>query len=167
MQSDDTKPRTEKRSIQFHLLAPADGRFMPLEQHHDALHRQQLAGPGFWLQIQSDTLCSPCAGLVTIQFSPSFSIRLKHPSGLHTVLELPATLLNQHGKGLVWCCHDGEMLSAGQPILRFDPAFLSQKPPLTVTLLLFPAKAVHFETSIAAKMVTARQPCFTFELHGT
>lgn len=166
MQSDEAIPRTEKRSVVFHLLAPADGRLMPLPQHPEAIHRLQLAGPGFWLQLQSDTLCTPCDGIVSIQYTPSFCIRLKHPTGLQTVLELPAALLSQHGKGLFWCCHDGASIKAGEPLLRFDPAFLTQTPPLTLTLLLLPAKAIHAAPVVQAKMVSTRQPCFTFQLHG-
>lgn len=149
------------------LLAPADGRVISLSQHTAAIHHYQLAGPGFCFHIQSDTLYAPCDGTLSIHYTPSFSIRFKHPTGLQTILELPAALLNQHGKGLSWSCRDGAKLKAGQPLLRFDPLLLSHTPPLALTLLLLPAKAIHAEATSQAKTVSSRQPCFTFQLHGT
>lgn len=149
------------------LLAPADGRVMSLNQHTEAIHSYQLAGPGFWFHIQSDTLYAPCDGTLSIHYTPSFSLRFKHPTGLQTILELPAALLSQHSKGLAWYCRDGSDLKAGQQVLRFDPLFLSQTPALTLTLLLLPAKAIQAEDVIPAKVVSSRQPCFTFQLHGT
>lgn len=166
MQSDETTPRKHERSLQINLLAPADGRISSLKQSDDAIHRQQLVGPGFLLQVQSDTIYAPCASVVSIQYSPSFTIRLKHATGLLVVLELPSRLLDHHGKGLYWYCREGETITAGQSLLRFDPVFLNQTTPLSVLLLLAPAKAIRSESNHTTTMVTSRQPCFSFQLHG-
>lgn len=167
MATDPLTSRPEKRSKAFHLLAPADGKIMPLSEHQSALHRHQLAGTGFWLNIQSSTIFSPCDGSITISYLPAPTIRLKHSSGLQCLLELPAALLTEHGKGLVWNCDEGDILTAGQAILRFDPAFLTQTPPLSLTLLLFPFKAIRPDPLPKVMAVSARQPCFTFQLDGT
>lgn len=156
----------DKRARAFHLLAPTDGKMMPLTEQPSALHRHQLAGPGFWLSMQSNTIFAPCAGHIAITYLPGPTIRIKHTSGLQCLLELPASLLADYGKGLVWHCHDGDTLTAGQMMLRFDPVFLSQTPPLHLTLLLFPFKTIQPDALPKITYVSAQQPCFTFQLDG-
>lgn len=151
-----------KTSHHFVVQAPTDGVVQPLSLHPNAAIRQ-LAGFGFCLQASSQPLFSPCAGLTSVHFLPHPCIRLKHPSGLQLRLDLPLAWLDRCGQGIRWQL-DQRPVTAGQPLLEIDPAYLTGKSILSVAV--FPHPAIQPELVPSGTTVLAKEPCFFIQLTG-
>jgi phosphotransferase system IIA component len=92
----------------------------------DALMASGLQGDGLWLELRGTTLYSPFSGVFSRKNQTGQYIQFTHPSGLRLVLDFPMYCQNKHGVGFHWLVNEQANVQAGQALLHYDKALLSQ-----------------------------------------
>lgn len=92
----------------------------------DALIASGLQGDGLWLELRGTTLYSPFSGQFQRKSQTGQHMVLLHPSGLKLALDFPLYCQEKHGVGFHWLVGDQANVQAGQALMHYDKALLSQ-----------------------------------------
>lgn len=122
MQQTTLLPATQGLTIQ----SPASGMVMPLSQATEPAAAAGYFGEGVMLLLQGHQLKAPFAGICIRQDQAGQQLRFCHANGLQLDIHFPPQCLAQHGRGFDWQIDNKTTVTAGQTVLHFDVALLSQ-----------------------------------------
>lgn len=108
------------------IQSPASGMVLPLTEAPEPAAAAGYLGDGIFMQLQANQLIAPFAGVCSRQDQAGQQLRFHHANGLQLDIHFPPQCLAQHGRGFDWGVPEKSAVQAGQPILQFDSALLSQ-----------------------------------------
>jgi PTS system glucose-specific IIA component len=104
------------------VLAPCPGRLRPITEVDDPVFAQEMVGPG--VAIDPDpgetTVVSPIAGKV-VKIHPHAFVVLGD-DGVGVLVHLGINTVRLEGKGFEVLATQGDTVSAGTPMVRWDPS---------------------------------------------
>jgi phosphocarrier protein FPr len=109
------------------LLAPLDGPVMAIEDVPDPVFAQKIVGPGVAIEPTGDTLKAPCAGKVVQLHRAHHAVTIEHESGIQILLHIGLDTVKLGGEGFFPQVKIGDIVRAGQNLIRFDADFVSLK----------------------------------------
>jgi phosphoenolpyruvate-protein phosphotransferase len=121
------------------LNSPLAGWAMALEDVPDAAFAQRLVGDGVAVDPTVGLLHAPCNGVVVSVAAARHALSLRHPDGLEVLLHVGVDTVALGGVGFEPLVREGEGVSAGQPLLRFDLDAIARRAPSVVTPVLLPS----------------------------
>lgn len=92
----------------------------------DPLMASGLQGDGLWLELRGTTLYSPFTALFSRKNQTGQHLQFIHSSGLKLVLDFPLYCQDKMGLGFHWLVGGQTNVQAGQALLHYDKALLSQ-----------------------------------------
>jgi len=104
------------------VLAPCPGRLMPLTETPDPVFAGEHAGPGVVIdpEPRETTVVSPITGKV-VALKPHAFVVLG-PDGVGVLVHLGINTVRLHGQGFAVLAQRGATVAAGDPMVRWDPA---------------------------------------------
>ncbi|HIR92164.1 MAG TPA: PTS glucose transporter subunit IIA [Candidatus Egerieimonas intestinavium] len=102
------------------LLAPMSGKVVPLKEVPDEVFASGVAGQGAAVLPEEDCLCAPCAGRVSMVFPSGHALGLTTSDGLELLLHVGLNTVMLNGDGFEMLVKEGDQVSAGTKLLRFD-----------------------------------------------
>jgi len=102
------------------LTAPLSGPVMPLSRVPDPVFSSGAMGDGIAIDPLNDCLHAPCAGVVMHLARTRHALTLKADNGAELLLHLGLDTVQLQGEGFEALVREGERISEGQPLLRFD-----------------------------------------------
>ncbi|OQR37090.1 phosphoenolpyruvate--protein phosphotransferase [Pseudomonas sp. T] len=102
------------------LKAPLSGPVMPLSRVPDPVFSSGAMGDGIAIDPLNDCLHAPCAGVVMHLARTRHAVTLKADNGAELLLHLGLDTVQLQGEGFEALVREGERVSEGQPLLRFD-----------------------------------------------
>ena len=117
------------------LLAPLSGVLVPLESVPDEAFSQRLVGDGIAVDPLSDTVLAPCDARVLQVHRAKHAVTLE-ASGLEIVIHVGLDTVKLDGAGLVSLVTAGQLVKAGEPLLRFEPDVVGRKAMSLVTPMI-------------------------------
>lgn len=112
--------------LKLRIRSPVDAFSHHRMASHDVLISSGLQGDGLWLELRGTTLYSPFSGVFSRKNLTGQSIQFSHSSGLKLVLDFPLYCQDKHGVGFHWLVNEQTNVQAGQELLHYDKALLSQ-----------------------------------------
>ena len=103
------------------LVSPLTGRVVPLEQVPDPVFSGRLAGDGVAVEPTDGTVVSPAAGKVILVFPGGHALGIMTPEGLELLVHVGIDTVDLHGDGFEMTVKEGDEVTAGQVLGRFDP----------------------------------------------
>ncbi len=107
------------------VLAPCPGRLLPITEVDDPVFAQEMVGPG--VAIDPDpgetTVVSPIAGKV-VKIHPHAFVVLG-ADGVGVLVHLGINTVRLEGKGFEVLVAQGDTVSAGTPMVRWDPSTIT------------------------------------------
>ncbi|MDF2722914.1 MAG: glucose transporter subunit [Paenibacillus sp.] len=116
----------QKELEQVHFHAPVQGNMIPLEDVPDAIFAQKLVGEGVAFFPERGELVSPVAGKVLHIFPAMHAIGLKTDEGLEVLLHIGIDTSQLAGKWFQAVVQEGDIVTPGQLLIRFDLAKLKK-----------------------------------------
>jgi sugar PTS system EIIA component len=139
------------------VLAPMTGRVLPMDDVPDPVFSERMLGDGVAIEPTDGLAVAPVAGTLTVFHSAghAFAIKTSEPR-IGVLVHVGLDTVGLHGQGFERLAEVGDVVAAGDPIVRFDlaaiaAAGLSALSPVVLPDL-DPAAAV---TSTAAPTVQA------------
>ncbi|WP_409301849.1 phosphoenolpyruvate--protein phosphotransferase [Pseudomonas sp. KCJK8993] len=118
------------------LGAPLSGPVLPLRKVPDPVFATGAMGDGIAIDPLNDTLHAPCAGQVIQVARTGHAVTLRADNGAEVLLHLGLDTVELKGKGFELLVQEGQRVSAGQPLLRFDLDYVAQHCRSLISLLI-------------------------------
>lgn len=147
------------------LLSPLTGRLRPLDQVPDQVFSSGLAGSGAAIDATEGTVLCPVDGQVLAVFPGGHAVGIATAEGLEVLVHIGIDTVDLQGEGFAMDVREGDMVSAGQPLGRFDPAVLARSGKSAASpVLVTNADRVKSIRVVAADDVRAGDPLLEVEL---
>lgn len=137
------------------LLAPVSGVMTPLADVPDSAFSERLAGDGAAIAPESEVLLAPCRGVISQLHEAGHALTLTTPEGLDILLHIGLDTVQLNGQGFSPLAAPGDAVEAGQPLVRFNLAFLAGHAKSTLTLMLVTNSELLFSMRAASGLVQA------------
>lgn len=102
------------------LRSPLHGRLVALDAVPDPVFAQRLAGDGVAIEPLDQILHAPCDGEIVMLATSGHALTLRHGSGAEILMHVGIDTVALHGGGFEPQVRAGQIVAAGEPLLRFD-----------------------------------------------
>ncbi|MDQ0198710.1 N-acetylglucosamine-specific PTS transporter subunit IIBC [Neobacillus ginsengisoli] len=119
------------------FVMPIEGEIIPITEVPDQVFSQKMMGDGFAIIPEKGSVVSPVDGEVLNIFPTKHAIGIMSREGYEILIHVGMDTVNLKGEGFTVLVTEGEQITKGQEILKFDLEFLKKSAPSTVTPIIF------------------------------
>ena len=113
--------KTESKQTAGELKAFLSGEAIPLKEVGDGVFSEGIMGDGMAIVPESETLYAPADAEVTVMMQDSrHACGLTLENGMEILLHIGIDTVDMKGDGFEYLVKEGEKVSAGTPLIRFD-----------------------------------------------
>ncbi|NMM51395.1 glucose PTS transporter subunit IIA [Paenibacillus aquistagni] len=124
---DELLKRLRKDAKQVWLLAPLQGKMMPIEDVPDTIFAKKIVGNGVAFMPDRGELVSPVAGVVRNVYPTMHAIGIESEEGLEILLHIGIETSTLNGAGFQACVEEGDTVKPGQLLIKFDIPYIKKQ----------------------------------------
>ena len=124
------------------LTAPLVGWCMPLTEVPDPVFAQGMVGDGVAIDPTNNILYAPCAGEIVPMQGAMHALTIHTNAGADLLLHLGIDTIQLGGKGFEFLVGPGDLVTAGQAMLRFDLDLIARRARSAVTPILLASEGI-------------------------
>ncbi|MQS88504.1 PTS sugar transporter subunit IIA [Companilactobacillus mishanensis] len=102
------------------LVAPVNGKLIPLEKVDDQVFSQKMMGDGFAVEPSDGNIVSPVSGKVESVFPTKHALMISTKNGLEIMLHLGLDTVELNGKPFEITVNEGDSIESGQSLGNMD-----------------------------------------------
>ena len=102
------------------FVMPIEGEIIPITEVEDQVFSQKMMGDGFAIIPAKGSVVSPVDGEIINVFPTKHAIGLKSKQGYEILIHIGMDTVDLKGEGFTVLVKDGDSISKGQEILKFD-----------------------------------------------
>lgn len=126
------------------ILAPLSGESLPLNQVKDEVFASGAMGTGVAILPSEGKLYAPFDGKVSLVFKTQHALGLiSDKLGVEVLIHIGMNTVEENGNGFKALVNEGDMVKAGDLLLEFDLAYLSQKYSMETPVIVTNAAAFN------------------------
>ncbi|TFY86312.1 phosphoenolpyruvate--protein phosphotransferase [Pseudomonas kairouanensis] len=118
------------------LLAPLSGVLLALDKVPDPVFSSRLIGDGLCIDLTSQTLCAPLAGVISNIQDSGHAVSITDDQGVQVLMHIGLDTVNLAGKGFTRLVEDGQRVEAGQALIEFDADYVALNARSLLTLMV-------------------------------
>ncbi len=129
------------------ITAVADGKMISIETVKDEAFASKAMGDGVAFELASDYICAPVNGEVSMIFPTGHAFGMTAASGQEFLVHIGIDTVALNGEGFTTLVNQGDVVKAGQPIVKVDRAMIEKKGYDLTTMLIITddnGKAIKF-----------------------
>lgn len=115
------------KDVEVTLVAPANGQLVELSAVHDQVFASGAMGPGMAVVPSGDTIFSPCDGTLSMLFDTKHALGITTSEGIELLIHIGVDTVELKGEGFTALVAQGDLVHAGQPLMKLDRAFLDAR----------------------------------------
>ncbi len=119
------------------FVMPIEGQIIPITDVEDPVFSQKMMGDGFAIIPTKGSVVSPVDGEILNVFPTKHAIGIKSVQGYEILIHVGLDTVKLNGEGFTALVKDGDKVSKGQEILKFDMEFIKNSAPSIVTPVIF------------------------------
>jgi phosphoenolpyruvate-protein phosphotransferase len=119
--------KAPQRLARIELMAPLSGVMVQLDTVPDPVFAQKMVGDGVSIDPTSDELLAPFAGTVTQLHRAAHAVTVTGESGLQVLIHIGLDTVMLRGEGFTPLVKEGDAVTTGQPLIRFDPVVVGAR----------------------------------------
>lgn len=119
------------------FVMPIEGEIIPITEVEDLVFSQKMMGDGFAIIPAKGSVVSPVDGKIINVFPTKHAVGIKSKQGYEILIHIGMDTVNLKGEGFTVLVKDGESISKGQEIIRFDLDKIKHLAPSTVSPVVF------------------------------
>lgn len=158
---EETAEKTEEKAggerlvNQITIVNPIQGEVIKLEEVKDDAFASGILGKGAAIRPSEGTVYAPLDGEVTVLFPTLHAIGFKADSGVELLIHIGLDTVQLEGQGFEALIKQGDRVKQGQPLIRFDKAFIESKGYSTETPVIVSNTDAYLDVVAVAEGVTA------------
>ena len=138
------------------LTAYLSGKAIPLKEMGDGVFSEGIMGGGLAIIPENETLYAPADAEVTVMMPDSrHACGLRLNNGMELLLHIGIDTVDMKGDGFKYLVQEGQTVSAGTPLIKFDRAKIKAAghPDVTVCVITEEGNAqnIQLQTGIQVK----------------
>ncbi len=143
------------------MRAPLSGEVIPLEQVEDEVFASGVTGLGLAIRPADGVVLAPCDGEVSMIADSLHAIGLSAAGDAEVLIHVGLNTTMLGGEGFEPLVRKGDLVKAGQPLLKFDRDFITSKGyPLVTPVLIVNADDYAPLELLAGASVKAGEPIY-------
>ncbi len=104
-----------------YLVAPADGKILPMEQARDEAFASCAMGNGIVILPSNGEVTAPCDGTITTILEPSLhAVGIETEDGINILIHIGIDTVKMEGDGFTSSVSIGQKVKAGDPLISMD-----------------------------------------------
>lgn len=142
-----SKP-VEKTYQDDEIIAIVDGTIVPLEEVKDDAFSSKALGDGLAFGLDNDFITAPANGTLTAMFPTGHAFGVTTNEGVEILVHIGIDTVNANGEGFDVLVKQGDIIRAGQPVVKVDRELLIEKGYDLITMLIISddkGKDIHFD----------------------
>lgn len=128
-------PRTSAEAVSF--LAPLTGELLPITDVPDQVFSEKMMGDGFAIKPSEGVVVSPVNGKIMTFFPTKHAIGIASDEGQEVLIHVGIDTVNLKGEGFEALVSEGDIVSQGQELLKFDLDYINEHATSTITPVVF------------------------------
>jgi sugar PTS system EIIA component len=126
---------------EFEVMAPIAGTLINLEKVNDPVFAQKMMGDGFAVIPDAgvDTITAPVSGSIKMLPSSKHAVGLVTPNGIEVLVHVGLNTVELNGNGFKAYVKEGDQVSRGDRLIKFDPEIMREKGLDMTTMVIFTA----------------------------
>lgn len=140
----DPKPEVEQAQgesgeaiIPEQIVMPANGELLDITQVPDPVFSEKMTGDGFAFLPHENTIHSPVNGKVFNVFPSKHAIGILSDGGKEVLVHIGVNTVKLKGQGFKVLVEEGDIVSAGQPIMEVDVEYVKANAPSIISPVIF------------------------------
>ncbi len=121
------------------LYSPFSGHVEPIEHAPDVTFAQKMIGDGYMVMPSDGEVLAPCDCQVAFVFPTGHAVGLKTADGTEFMLHIGVDTVKLEGKGFEALVKEGDSLKKGDPMMRFDLAYVRENAVSEACMVIFTA----------------------------
>ncbi len=119
------------------IVMPVNGELMDISNVPDAVFSQKMTGDGFAVLPHDGKICSPVYGKVFNVFPSKHAIGIMSDGGKEVLVHIGVNTVKLKGKGFTVLVEEGDLVSAGQPIMEVDLDYVKENAKSIISPIIF------------------------------
>lgn len=111
----------------YEILAPISGQVIDLSKVQDRVFATKMAGDGVAIIADGNVVYAPADGVVSLIFDSNHAIGMILDNGIELLIHLGIDTVELKGEGFTRLIEEGKRVKAGEPILKIDKKFITEK----------------------------------------
>lgn len=149
------------------LRAPVSGVMTPLEEVPDEVFASKMVGDGVSIDPTDDVVVAPCEGTITLIHPAHHALTVRSGAGAEIIIHVGLDTIELKGDGFTPLVAEGDQVTTGQPLLRFDQERIIAGASSLLTQMVIANMDVARNLVPAVGLVRAGQDvALSFELSG-
>lgn len=109
------------------IVAVVDGTIHEISTYPDEAIGQKMLGDGFYIEPIGETICSPIDGEVVMMFPTAHAAAVQNKD-YEILIHIGVDTVKLDGKGFQALVKQGDMVKAGDPLVKLDLALIKASP---------------------------------------
>lgn len=116
-------PAAAPTAVTLRLRQPLAGRVIPIQEVPDPTFATGIMGPGIAIEPTGDLVIAPADATVSMAFRTGHAVALTlDDGGIELLIHIGLDTVTMDGDGFEVLVSQGDKVTAGTPLVRFDPA---------------------------------------------
>lgn len=109
------------------IYAPLSGEIINIEDVPDVVFSEKVVGDGIAIRPTGDVIVAPVNGTIGKIFETNHAFSIESDEGVELFVHFGIDTVELKGEGFIRLAEEGQKVKVGDPIIKFDLAFLSEK----------------------------------------
>ncbi|AWB45647.1 PTS glucose transporter subunit IICBA [Paenibacillus sp. CAA11] len=119
------------------IVSPVNGELMDISNVPDPVFSQKMTGDGFAVLPHDGKICSPVYGKVFNVFPSKHAVGIMSDGGKEVLVHIGVNTVKLKGQGFTVLVQEGDLVSAGQPIMEVDLEYVKEHAPSIISPIIF------------------------------
>lgn len=119
------------------IVSPVNGELMDISLVPDPVFSERMTGDGFAVLPHDGTIASPVFGKVFNVFPSKHAVGIMSDGGKEVLVHIGVNTVKLKGKGFKVLVQEGDLVSAGQPIMEVDLDYVKEHAPSIISPVIF------------------------------
>ena len=111
----------------YEIVAPISGKVIDLTKVKDRVFATKMAGDGVAILADGDIVYAPWDGVVSLIFESNHALGMTLDNGIELLIHLGIDTVELKGQGFVRLIEEGTRVKVGDPILKINKDFITEK----------------------------------------
>ncbi|ELK47423.1 PTS glucose transporter subunit IIA [Halobacillus sp. BAB-2008] len=122
-----------KKSVEEQIVAPVNGKVVPLDEVDDPVFSQRMMGDGIAVEPSDGKIVAPVSGEIVQLFPTNHAIGIKTKSGVEVLVHIGLETVSMEGEGFEGHVKTGDHVDVGDHLITFDVELVKEKAKSTIT----------------------------------